>query len=98
MILSHDGNKPSINAGSCAVPNTTICGDVRIASGCRIVFDACVIADGRPTTLGENCIVMENEVLRSTDEHELRAGGNCLIGPRAHVGCTIEDDVFIATG
>jgi carbonic anhydrase/acetyltransferase-like protein (isoleucine patch superfamily) len=29
----------------------------------------------------------------------LSIGNNCLVGPNAHVvGCTVEDDVFIATG
>ena len=63
------------------------------------MFGACVIAEGKPVTIGENCIVMENAVLRSTDKHELMIGSGCLIGPHAHVvGCTVEDEVFIATG
>ena len=40
---------------------------------------------------------MENAVLRSTARHSLTVGNNCLIN--AHVvGCTVEDEVFIATG
>jgi carbonic anhydrase/acetyltransferase-like protein (isoleucine patch superfamily) len=42
---------------------------------------------------------MENAVLRSSHRHPLTIGNNCLIGPNAHVvGCTVEDEVFIATG
>ncbi len=42
---------------------------------------------------------MENAVLRSSTRHPLTIGNNCLIGPNAHVvGCTVEDEVFIATG
>jgi carbonic anhydrase/acetyltransferase-like protein (isoleucine patch superfamily) len=42
---------------------------------------------------------MENAVLRSNARHSLNVGNNCLIGPNAHVvGCTIEDEVFVATG
>ena len=42
---------------------------------------------------------MENAVLRSTGRHPLVIGNNCLVGPNAHVvGCTVEDEVFIATG
>lgn len=49
--------------------------------------------------VGTDCIVMENAVIRSTDKHSLSIGNHCLIGPHAHlVGCTIADDVFIATG
>src|SRR4029453_5626100 len=38
-------------------------------------------------------------VIRSTSRHATRIGDHCLIGPNAHVtGCTITDEVFIATG
>lgn len=38
-------------------------------------------------------------MLRSTPRHALSIGSHCLIGPQAHVvGCSVEDEVFIATG
>ena len=38
-------------------------------------------------------------MLRSSAAHRLHMGDNCLVGPNAHVvGCTVEDEVFIATG
>jgi carbonic anhydrase/acetyltransferase-like protein (isoleucine patch superfamily) len=99
MILSHDDKQPVIDPDSYVAPNATVCGDVTLGAGCRIMFGACVVSEGKPITLGKNCIVMENAVLRSTDDHPLQVGSYCLIGPHAHiVGCTIEDDVFLATG
>lgn len=99
MILSHDEKKPTIDPSAYIAPNAVVCGDVRIAAGCRIMFGVCVVAESKPLTIGKNCIVMENAVLRSTDKHELSIGQHCLVGPHAHiVGCTIEDGVFIATG
>jgi carbonic anhydrase/acetyltransferase-like protein (isoleucine patch superfamily) len=99
MILSHDEKKPAIHSSVYMAPNATVCGDVTIEMGCRIMFGACVIAEGKPITIGKNCIVMENAVIRSTDSHELKMGNHCLVGPHAHVvGCTIDDEVFIATG
>jgi carbonic anhydrase/acetyltransferase-like protein (isoleucine patch superfamily) len=42
---------------------------------------------------------LENAVVRSNADHPASIGNFCLIGPNAHVvGCTIEDEVFIATG
>jgi carbonic anhydrase/acetyltransferase-like protein (isoleucine patch superfamily) len=50
-------------------------------------------------TIGRECIIMENAVLRSSARHALSIGNNCLVGPNAHVvGCSVEDEVFIATG
>ena len=58
-----------------------------------------VIAEGGRISIGRECIVMQNAVLRSSSRHALAVGNNCLIGPNAHVvGCTIEDGVFVATG
>jgi carbonic anhydrase/acetyltransferase-like protein (isoleucine patch superfamily) len=99
MILSHDGRQPRIHASAFVAPNATVCGDVRIDAGCRVMFGACVIAEGKPIELGDSCIVMEHAVLRSTDDHPLTIGRHCLIGPHAHlVGCVLDDSVFIATG
>jgi carbonic anhydrase/acetyltransferase-like protein (isoleucine patch superfamily) len=42
---------------------------------------------------------MENAVIRGTPRHPARLGDHVLVGPRAYLtGCTVEDDVFLATG
>jgi carbonic anhydrase/acetyltransferase-like protein (isoleucine patch superfamily) len=42
---------------------------------------------------------METAVRRSSARHSLSIGNHCLVGPNAQVvGCTVEDEVFIATG
>ncbi len=99
MILTHLKKTPQIHPSAYVAPNATICGDVMIGAGCRILFGACVVAEGKTLHLGENCIVMENAVIRSTDRHPATIGSHCLVGPHAHlVGCTLEDCVFVATG
>ena len=43
--------------------------------------------------------VASSAVIRSTARHATTIGKFCLVGPTAHlVGCTVEDEVFIATG
>ena len=99
MILSHMGRKPAVDPSAYVAPNATVCGDVTVAAGSRIMFGACVVAEGKPIKLGKNSIVMENAVIRSTDEHAAAIGDYCLVGPHSHlVGCVVEDCVFIATG
>ncbi|HTD07205.1 gamma carbonic anhydrase family protein [Undibacterium sp.] len=99
MIITHDGKTPRIDPGAYVAPNALICGDVSIGPGCRILFGAQLIAESGSITIGCECIVMENAVLRSSAAHPLSIGNNCLIGPQTHVvGCTIEDQVFVATG
>lgn len=99
MLLSHDGKRPEIHESAYIAPNATICGDVTVGAGCRIMFGACLIAEGEPIVIGDECVVMEHAVIRSTDQHRMTIGNHCLIGPQAHlVGCTLDDCVFIATG
>jgi carbonic anhydrase/acetyltransferase-like protein (isoleucine patch superfamily) len=99
MIITHLGKTPRIAASAYVAPNAVVCGDVTIGENCRIMFGAQVIAEGGSIVLGNECIVMENAVLRSNARHSLSIGNNCLIGPNAHVvGCRIEEQAFIATG
>lgn len=99
MIISHQGKTPHIDPSAYVAPNAVVCGDVTIGPGCRILFGAQLIAESGSITVGKECIVMENAVLRSSAQHPLSIGNNCLIGPQTHVvGCTVEDEVFVATG
>jgi len=99
MFIKHDGATPRIDPAAWVAPNAVICGNVTIGAGCRVMFGAQVIAEGGSISIGRECIIMENAVLRSSARHSLSIANNCLIGPNAHVvGCTLEDEVFIATG
>jgi carbonic anhydrase/acetyltransferase-like protein (isoleucine patch superfamily) len=99
MLIEHLGKQPTISPAAYVAPNALVCGDVTVGPGSRILFGAQIVAEGGSVTLGTECIVLENAVLRSSGKHNLRIGNNCLVGPNAHVvGCTIEDEVFIATG
>jgi carbonic anhydrase/acetyltransferase-like protein (isoleucine patch superfamily) len=99
MLITHDGVSPRIDSTAWVAPNAVICGNVTVGPGCRVMFGAQVIAEGGSITIGRECIIMENAVLRSSARHSLSIGNNCLVGPNAHVvGCTVDDEVFIATG
>jgi carbonic anhydrase/acetyltransferase-like protein (isoleucine patch superfamily) len=99
MIMTHLGKAPQIHPGAYVAPNAMVCGDVTIGNGCRIMFGAQVVAEGGSISVGDECIIMQNAVLRATGRHPLSIGRNCLIGPNSHVvGCRIDDEVFVATG
>lgn len=99
MLIEHLGKSPVVDPTAFVAPNAVVCGDVRIGPGARILFGAQIIAEGGSISIGRECIVMENAVLRSSAAHPLTLGSNCLVGPNAHVvGCTIENQVFLATG
>lgn len=99
MVIKHKGVEPKIDSSAYIAPNAVICGDVKIGKNVRVMYGAQIIAECSPVTIGNNCIILENAVIRGTDKYSVLIGNNCLIGPNAHLaGCTVEDNVFIATG
>lgn len=99
MQFKHEGASPRIDPTAWVAPNAIVCGDVTVGPGSRILHGAQVIAEGGSISIGRECIVMANAVLRSAARHPLLIGNNCLVGPNAHVvGCRVDDEVFIATG
>ena len=99
MILNHAGKTPRIHETAWVAPTATVCGDVLLGKDVRVAHGATIIAEGGSIELGERCIVLENAVIRGTARHSTRIGDFCLVGPNAHlVGCTLEDQVFVATG
>ena len=99
MLLGHEGVNPTVDPTAYVAPTATLCGDVRVGPGCRILFGAVLTAEGGPVEIGEGTIVMENAVLRGTRRDPLRIGRQVLIGPQSYLtGCTVDDEVFLATG
>jgi len=100
MIISHAGKSPRIDPAAWVAPDATICGDVEIGAGARVMHGARIIGEaGGSIRIGRNVIVMENAVVRGGPRHPCNIGDHCLVGPQAHVtGCTIEEQCFIATG
>ena len=100
MLITHQGKKPNIDPTAWVAPDATICGDISIGPGARIMHGARLIGEGGGAIrIGRNCIVMENAVVRASRRHSCTVGDHCLIGPNAHLtGAVLEDEVFVATG
>jgi len=100
MLIAHAGKRPQIEATAWVARDATVCGDVVIGPGARVLHGARVIGEaGGSIEIGRDSIVMENAVLRASRRHPLSVGDHCLIGPNAHVvGAVLEEQVFIATG
>jgi carbonic anhydrase/acetyltransferase-like protein (isoleucine patch superfamily) len=99
MLLEHEGRAPDVDPGAWIAPTAVLCGDVRVAAGARVLWNAVLVDDGAPVELGEQAIVMEHALLRGRAEHPVRIGANVIVGPHAHVnGVVVGEGAFIATG
>ena len=100
MLIEHAGKRPRVDATAWVAPDATVCGDVTIEPGARVLHGARLVGEaGGTIRIGRECIVMENAVLRASRRHALTIGDHCLIGPNAHVvGARLDEQVFVATG
>lgn len=99
MLLQHLGKRPTISPEAYVAPTAVICGDVSIGPGTVVGFGTVITAESGTVSIGADCVIMENAVLRGVARHPLKIGDNVLVGPHAHLtGATIYDCCFIATG
>jgi len=99
MMFEHKGRRPTIDPSARVAPNATICGDVSIGPNVSVGFGAVITAESGPVAIGANCVIMDTAVLRGVRRNPLMIGANVLVGPRVYLtGCTVESEVFLATG
>jgi carbonic anhydrase/acetyltransferase-like protein (isoleucine patch superfamily) len=101
MLIRHCGRRPTIHSSAYVAPNAVVSGDVTVGEGARILFGAVVTAEGATgrVSLGRDCIVMENALIRGRADRATSVGDSSLVGPHTHLnGCQIGDEVFVATG
>jgi carbonic anhydrase/acetyltransferase-like protein (isoleucine patch superfamily) len=99
MNYEHLGKRPLVDPSAWIAPTATLVGDVRIGAGTSVSYGAVISAEDGAITIGEHCVVMENAVIKANKHAPLRIGNHVLVGPHAYLtGCTIADEVFLATG
>lgn len=99
MLIELHGKAPRIDPSALVAPTAVVCGEVSIGANSCVLFGAVITAESGPVTIGSECIIMENAVLRGVSRHPLRIADHVLVGPHVHLsGCTVEENAFLATG
>ena len=97
--IRHRDNTPSVHPDAYVAPTAVLSGQVQVGPGSCVLLGAVLAADGGPAEIGANCVIMEHAVLRGTPRQPLKLGDHVLAGPHSYLtGCTVGDEVFIATG
>jgi gamma-carbonic anhydrase len=98
-FVRHRLKSPKVAESAYIAPTAVLCGDVTVGAHSRVLFGAVITAEGGPVEIGDNCVIMENAVIRGVPQHPTRLGDHVLVGPHASLtGCVIEGDTRIATG
>jgi carbonic anhydrase/acetyltransferase-like protein (isoleucine patch superfamily) len=99
MKIRHRETTPSVDPEAYVAPTAVLSGQVTVGPGSCVLPGAVLSADGGSVEIGANCVIMEHAVLRGTPRHPLTIGDHVLVGPHSYLsGCTVGDEVFIATG
>lgn len=99
MLIEHRGHVPEVPESAYVAPSATLCGDVVLGEGARVLHGAVLTSEDGEVRVGENTVVMEHALVRGRSGHPAVIGDAVMIGPHAHVnGAEVRDEAFVATG
>jgi len=99
VLIRHRNSEPSIDPTAYVAPSAVLVGDVRVATGARVLHGAVVTAEDGWVSIGQDTVIMEHALVRGRKGYPAIIGSAVMVGPHAHVnGSSIADEVFIATG
>lgn len=74
MLIEHNGKRPVIHGSARIAPNAVLAGDITVGAETSIGYGAVLTAESGPISIGANCVVMENAVLRGAAKFPLAIG------------------------
>jgi len=90
---------PQIDASAWVAPNATVIGDVRLAAGASIWWNAVLRGDNDPISIGENTNIQDGSVLHTDEGIPMSLGRDITVGHLVMLhGCTIGDGSLIGIG
>ncbi|MFV0373138.1 gamma carbonic anhydrase family protein [Microbacterium sp.] len=98
-ILALDAKVPSLHPTSFVASGARIVGEVTLAEGASVWYNAVVRADSAPVTLGAGSNLQDNVSVHVDSGHPVVIGRDVSVGHNAVVhGCTIGDGTLVGMG
>ena len=95
-LLAYRGKSPSVAEGAFVAPGAVLIGDVRLAEGASVWFNAVLRADYEPITVGRNSNIQDGAVVHIDKGVPTVIGENVTVGHGAVVhGATVGDGALI---
>ncbi len=99
MKFEVNGKAPQVHPSAIVAPTAVLSGDVSIGADAHISFGSVIMAEEARVQIGAGSIIRENVVIRSSPRHPVEIGDSVLVGAHSALyGCTVANDVFLATG
>ncbi|MFF2655645.1 gamma carbonic anhydrase family protein [Streptomyces sp. NPDC058045] len=99
LVSGVGGKAPRIDPDAFTAPTSVVLGDVEIAAGASVWYQAVLRADCGPLVLGAGSNIQDNCTLHTDPGFPLVVGAGVSVGHNAVLhGCTVEDDVLVGMG
>ena len=93
------GCSPQVDPTAWIAPTATVIGDVRLAAGASVWWNAVVRGDNDPIVIGENTNIQDGSVLHTDEGVPLTLGRDITVGHMVMLhGCTVGDGSLIGIG
>ncbi|NEC15795.1 gamma carbonic anhydrase family protein [Streptomyces sp. SID8014] len=98
-VLAIGGKEPALDPGAFTAPGSAVIGDVVMAEGSSLWYNAVLRADCGPVRLGAGSNVQDNATVHVDPGFTVTIGTGVSVGHNAVLhGCVVEDDVLIGMG
>lgn len=93
------GKQPQLGQNTWVAPNATVIGDVSLAAGASIWWNAVLRGDNDTIAIGENSNIQDGSVLHTDAGVPLTLGRDITVGHMVMLhGCTVGDGSLIGIG
>jgi len=93
------GCSPQVDPTAWIAPTATVIGDVRLAAGASVWWNAVLRGDNDPIVIGENTNIQDGSVLHTDEGVPLTLGRDITVGHMVMLhGCTVGDGSLIGIG
>ncbi|MFJ6015718.1 gamma carbonic anhydrase family protein [Streptomyces sp. NPDC092952] len=99
LITGLGGKEPDIDAAAFATPTSVVVGEVTLAAGASVWYQAVLRADCAPITVGADSNIQDNCSVHGDPGFPVTVGERVSVGHNAVLhGCAVEDDVLVGMG
>ncbi|WP_327270213.1 gamma carbonic anhydrase family protein [Streptomyces sp. NBC_01218] len=99
LIRGVGGQEPFVDPDAFVAPTAVVLGEVTLAPGSSVWYQAVLRADCGPVSLGADSNIQDNCSVHTDPGFPLTVGARVSVGHNAVLhGCVIEDDVLIGMG
>lgn len=99
LITGMGGREPDIDATAFTAPTSVVIGQVTMAAGSSVWYQAVLRADSASITIGADSNIQDNCTVHADPGFPATVGERVSVGHNAVLhGCTVEDDVLVGMG